>query len=166
MGNRSGINKYKGRNKVETVFKYLSSIFLVLLLLHNSMRAIAQSPIIRNDTIRFDMLFTSYSVLDSVYSPMKFHVLIDNQPQQFILDYYAQMDTSMIFSLLDDTNYDWAANLILYNIYDIDAHLFYTFDVKTREDWLGYFQDKDIAMWHDFFKRKEETQSTKRQGID
>ena len=97
---------------------------------------------------------------------MKYHILIENQPNQIILDHYAQMDTSMIFSLLGDKNYDWATNLILYNLYDINAYMFFAFEIKTREDWIGYFQDKDIAMWHDFFKRKEETQSTKRQGID
>lgn len=99
--------------------------------------------------------------MDSVYSPMKYHIFIENQPKQIILDYYAQMDTSMIFSLLDDKNYDWATNLILYDLYGINAHLLYAFDIKTREDWLGFSQDKDIVMWHDFFKRRKETQSTK-----
>ncbi len=160
MGNRSGINKYKGRNKVETVFKSMCSIFLFLLFLQNNMPAIAQTPIIRNDTIRFDMSFTSYSVLDSVYSPMKYHILIENQPKQILLDHYAQMDTSMIFSLLNDPNYDWATNLILYNLYDINALFFAAFDIMTREDWLGYFKDEDIAMWHDFFRHKKDIQST------
>ena len=137
-------------------FKHIVSFFLVFLFMHNSMRAVAQSPIIRNDAIRFTMTFTSYSVLDSVYSPMKYHILIENQPGQIILDHYAQMDTSLIFSLLDDKNYDWATNLILYSLYDVNAHILYAFDIKTREDWIGYFQDKDIVMWHNFFKRRKE----------
>ncbi len=153
--------KYRERNKARAVYRHIVAIFLVFLFLHNSMRAVAQSPIIQNSTIRFNMTFTSYSVLDSVYSPMKYHIFIENQPKQIILDYYAQMDTSMIFSLLDDKNYDWATNLILYDLYGINAHLLYAFDIKAREDWLGFFQDKDIAMWHDFFKRKKEAQSTK-----
>ena len=153
--------KYRERDKVREVSKYIVSIFLVVLLLPNNMRVIAQNPIIQNDTMRFTMTFTSYSVLDSVYSPMKYHILIENQPKQIILDHYAQMDTSMIFSLLGDKSYDWATNLILYDLYDINAHLLYAFDIKTREDWLGFFQDKDIVMWHDFFKRRKDTQSTK-----
>jgi len=125
------------------------------------MRVVAQCPIIQNDTMQFTMSFTSYSVLDSVYSPMKFHILINNQPRQIILDHYAQMDTSMIFSLLNNPKYDWATNLVLYSLYDIDANMFFAFDIVTREDWIGYFRDKDIAMWHDFFNHR--VRSTKHQ---
>ena len=153
--------KYRERYKVRTVSKYIVSIFLVVLSLQNGMRAVAQSPMIQNDSMRFTMTFTSYSVLDSTYTPMKYHILIENQPKQIILDHYAQMDTSMIFSLLGDKNYDWATNLILYNLFDIDAHLLYAFDIRTREDWLGFFQDQDIVMWHDFFRHRKETQGTK-----
>ena len=91
------------------------------------------------------MAFTSYSVLDSVYSPMKYHILIENQPNQIILDHYAQMDTSMIFSLLGDKNYDWATNLILYNLYDINAYMFFAFEIKTRESCSNKPLKKDIG---------------------
>ena len=104
------------------------------------------------------MAFTSYSVLDSVYSPMKYHILIENQPKQILLDHYAQMDTSMIFSLLNDPNYDWATNLILYNLYDINALFFAAFDIMTREDWLGYSKKRDIDLWKDFFQFKQTTE--------
>ena len=125
------------------------------------MRAVAQSPAIQNDTMKFILTFTSYSVLDSVYSPMKFHILIENQPKEIILDHYAQMDTSMIFSLLDNPKYDWATNLVLYCLYDVNADMFFAFDIKAREDWLGYFRNKDIAMWHDFFKHMVENKASR-----
>ena len=147
--------KYGEKNKVRAVSKYVTPVFLVVLLLNSRICTEAQSPIIHNDSIRFTMAFTSYSVLDSVYSPMKYHILIENQPNQIILDHYAQMDTSMIFSLLGDKNYDWATNLILYNLYDINAYMFFAFEIKTREDWIGYFQERDLALWKAFFLFKQ-----------
>ncbi|MBO7647519.1 MAG: hypothetical protein J6S56_05420 [Bacteroidales bacterium] len=153
--------KLRERNKVKEVSKYIISAFLVVLFLHGRMCVVAQSPTIQNDEVLFSLVFTSYSVLDSIYSPMKFHVLIENHPKQMILDHYAQMDTSMLFSLLDNPKYDWATNLVLYNVYDVDASMFFAFDIKTREDWINYFQDKDTTMWHDFFKHRKGTQSIK-----
>lgn len=138
MGNNLETLNYKGKIKLEMLFKHLIPLFLVALLLYSGTCAEAQSLITHNDSIRFTMAFTSYSVLDSVYSPMKYHILIENQPKQILLDHYAQMGTSMIFSLLNDPNYDWATNLILYNLYDINALFFAAFDIMTREDWLGY----------------------------
>lgn len=161
MENDTEKRNYKEIIKKGKIFKKCIFLLFIIMLLSVPIRTKAQNPIIQNNSIQFTMTFTSYSVLDSVYSPMKYHILIENQPRQIILDYYAQMDTSMIFSLLDDKNYDWATNLILYDLYDLNAHLLYAFDIKAREDWLGFFQDKDIAMWHDFFKRKKEAQSTK-----
>lgn len=141
---------------MEKYFKNRKSWLFIILLLSVWVRTIAQNPIIQNDSIHFSMFFTSYNLIeDSVYRPMKFHILVENQPKETIFDYYAQMDTSMIFSLLDNPKYDWATNLILYSLYDVNADMFFAFDIKTHEDWIGYFQNKDTAMWHDFFNRRE-----------
>lgn len=156
MENDIGKRKYKEIIKKGIFFKKGVLLLFIILLLSVPVRTIAQNPTIQNDSIRFSMVFTSYNLVeDTVYHPMKFHIIIENRPRQVILDHYAQMDTSMIFSLLDDPRYDWATNLVLYSIYDVNAHMFFAFDVKTREDWIGYFQDEDKAMWHDFFYRRE-----------
>ena len=51
-------------------------------------------------------------------------------------------------SLLNDTTSDYAANLILYSIYDKDAHLLSRRD--SREIWIKYSKVDDLA-----FRRKK-----------
>ena len=141
---------------MKKVFKHIVPIVFVILLMNAKVFAMAQNLIIHNDSIQFKLVLTTYNpVEDTVYTPMKYHILIENQPKQIILDHYAQMDTPMIFSLLNNPDYDWATNLILYNIYDIDAIFFSAFDIMTRENWLGYFQNRDISMWKEFFQLNE-----------
>lgn len=162
MGDDIGKRKYKEKIKMGKFFKNGIFLLFIILLLSVQLSAIAQNSMIPNDSMRFSIVFTSYNPIeDSAYHPLKFHIIIENTPSQTILDHYAQMDTSMIFSLLDNPKYDWATNLVLYSIYGFNADVFFAFDIKTREDWIGYFQDKDLAMWRDFFKRRKETQSTK-----
>lgn len=150
---------YKERNKVKKVFKHAVPIVFVILLMNAKVFAVAQNLIIHNDSIQFKLVLTTYNpVEDTVYTPMKYHILIENQPKQIILDHYAQMDTSKIFSLLANPECDWATTIILYNLYDINALFFSAFDIMTREDWLGYFQKRDIAMWKEFFQFKQTTE--------
>lgn len=141
---------------MKKVFKHIVPIVFLILSMNARTCVMAQNPIMQNDSIWFKLALTTYNpVEDTVYTPMKYHILIENQPKQIILDHYAQMDTSMIFSLLNNPDYDWATNLILYNIYDIDAIFFSAFDIMTRENWLGYFQNRDISMWKEFFQLNE-----------
>ena len=144
------------RNKVKKVFKLILPIVFLILSMNARTCVMAQNPIMQNDSIGFKLALTTFNPLeDTVYTPMKYHILIENQSKQIILDHYAQMDTSKILSLLNNPDYDWATNLILYNIYDVDAIFFSAFDIMTREDWLGYFQNRDIAMWKEFFQSNE-----------
>lgn len=141
---------------MKKVFKHIVPIVFLILSMNARTCVMAQNPIMQNDSIGFKLALTTYNpVEDTAYIPMKYHILIENQPKQIILDHYAQMDTSMIFSLLNNPDYDWATNLILYNIYDIDAIFFSAFDIMTRENWLGYFQNRDISMWKEFFQLNE-----------
>ena len=100
-------------------------------------------------------------IVGSIYEYNQTKVIKSINPDTLITkeSFYSD-DTILTIAILDailgDKNYDWATNLILYSLYDVNAHLLYAFDIKTREDWIGYFQDKDIVMWHDFFKRRKE----------
>ncbi len=47
--------------------------------------------------------------------------------------------------LLDNPKTDWAANLILYQLYEKDAILYKK--IKNRNDWLKTKKDEDIAYW-------------------
>ena len=50
--------------------------------------------------------------------------------------------------LLNNPKSDWAANLILYQLYEKDAILFSK--IKKREDWIGFRKDEDIEYWKTF----------------
>lgn len=149
------MHKYEEKIKVERLHYKTFAIAFVLLLSFTKTSVVAQSPIITNDSIQFKIAFTSFSLLDSVYAPMKWHVLAEACSDEIQFDYYAKLDTTTIFSLLNDPAFDWATNLILYNLYDMNALLINAFHIKSRADWLGYFKDKDLAMWRDFFSYKE-----------
>jgi len=48
--------------------------------------------------------------------------------------------------LLNNSNSDWAANLILYSIYDKDAFLLENYN--DREFWFKYFKKEDLDFWN------------------
>ncbi len=50
--------------------------------------------------------------------------------------------------LLKNHESDWAANLILYQLFEKDAILFS--QIKKREDWLGFRKEEDFAYWKAF----------------
>lgn len=58
--------------------------------------------------------------------------------------------------LLNDKKSDWAANLILYDIFDKDALSFYSFN--NRKKWLKYFKGEDLAFWEQKLKLTRESQ--------
>jgi hypothetical protein len=61
------------------------------------------------------------------------------------------LPTEQWLCLLNNPKSDWAANLILYQLYDKDAILFSK--IKKREDWIGFRRDEDIAYWKIFLTK-------------
>ena len=55
--------------------------------------------------------------------------------------------------LLNNPKSDWAANLILYQVYEKEAILFTMY--KKREDWIRYRKNEDIAYWKTFLTNIE-----------
>jgi hypothetical protein len=50
-------------------------------------------------------------------------------------------------ALLNDSKKDWAANLILYYIFDKEAGLLYRHD--KRKFWIGYLKQIDVKFWEE-----------------
>lgn len=48
-------------------------------------------------------------------------------------------------NLLEDTNSDWGANLVLYELYEKDATVFKV--IKKREDWVRIYKNDDLSYW-------------------
>lgn len=53
--------------------------------------------------------------------------------------------------LLEDKNTDWAANLILYDIYERKAAMFVKFD---KSIWQEYMKEEDIKYWKEELNKK------------
>ncbi|MDJ1495241.1 hypothetical protein QNI19_20040 [Cytophagaceae bacterium DM2B3-1] len=51
---------------------------------------------------------------------------------------------------LHDTKKDWAANLLLYTLYEKDATTFII--IKTREKWVNTYKEEDIKFWEKILK--------------
>lgn len=48
-------------------------------------------------------------------------------------------------ALLNDTNFDWSVNLILYELNERNGYSFKK--INSREQWLGKLKEEDIAYW-------------------
>ena len=55
--------------------------------------------------------------------------------------------------LLNNSNSDWAANLILYSIYDKDAFLLSKYN--NRELWSKNLKNEDLDFWNKKFKKNK-----------
>lgn len=144
---------------MKKTFNQILALVLVLLFSFSKLNTAAQNTIIPNDSVNFAIAFTSFSLLDSVYAPIKWLILTETACDKFALNNYAKMDTTTIFSLLDNPDYDWATNLLLFDLYDVNALFFSAFNIKTRADWLEYFKEQDINLWRAFFTGDAHTQA-------
>ena len=53
--------------------------------------------------------------------------------------------------LLLNNKTDWAANLILYDLYKKNAVVFNTV-IKSRKDWINVSKDTDVSYWKEFIR--------------
>ena len=53
--------------------------------------------------------------------------------------------------LLLNNKTDWAANLILYDLYERNAVVFNTV-IKSRKDWVTVSKDTDVSYWEEFLR--------------
>lgn len=74
-----------------------------------------------------------------------------NKEQQIAI---SQIKAETWIKLLKDTSSDWAANLILYDLYDESAIVLEEFGKKT---WQIYLKNNDIIFWEEKFGLKDNT---------
>lgn len=105
-----------------------------------------QQKYFSNDSIRYNIIYVSHSVLSKENDHTSKHyvsIRLSKQYRNFLLE----KDSSFWFERLRNNDSDWATNLILYYLYDRDATPLTVF--KDRKKWLKIKND-DIKYWHEF----------------
>lgn len=124
--------------------KYL--FFLAILC--NSYRSTSQNTglclLVKNENLRFTIWNISPVFNDSeiiVEPNIVVHVSIPDS----IKRRFKNISVNEWINLLENIESDWAANLILYEIYEKNALVFEF--VKKREDWVRMYRKEDIEYW-------------------
>ena len=132
-----------------TVCNTKSICFLLcLLIIHNVM--IAQSSIesyFKNDSIKFQILRTTKPLSKDRNTRVLFYHLMVSLPEK-LKKSLLQKDSIFWLKKFDDEKSDWAANVLLYYIYERDAALLVVYN--TRDAWLPYKQNQ-VRYWRKYF---------------
>jgi hypothetical protein len=117
--------------------------------------ATAQSPaFIHNDSLSFVVLRKSGELLDNGgYKPISYSIRVKISKEQ--REICKQISNDQWLGLLQDEKTDWAANLILYDLFEKDA-LTYLNTYKSRSVWIKLGQrDADIKYWKERLIRRK-----------
>jgi hypothetical protein len=81
----------------------------------------------------------------------KYHVRVENLSNSEI-ERYKSFSLETWLKLLNDENTDWAANLILYDIYDRNA--FMLAQNNNKNTWRKFMKQDDIKYWKQSLKKR------------
>jgi hypothetical protein len=102
---------------------------------------------IRNSAIKYSLVFSS---CDSCVPIMTKGYRISTNITTEQLGIANKLTYSDWLNMLNSSKSDWAANLILYQIFDKDAVSFFSFN--NRSKWIKYFKGQDIEYWNQKLK--------------
>ncbi|MDB5221574.1 MAG: signal recognition particle [Chitinophagaceae bacterium] len=105
---------------------------------------------INNDSVKFSFHFISPSLLDKHRIPSQHIVRVELSKEKRIKA--KELKRADWMRLLNDTTSDWAANLILYDLFRKDATLYWGTDNISRFYWLYLFRKDDLKYWKRFLK--------------
>ena len=138
-------------NSLKKLLKMKKIFFIINLFLFYS-TAYSQSTVsfINNDSMKFSYRFISPSILDKDYVPSQYiiRVKISGEQRNMVKDFKREY----WIRLLNDKATDWAANLILYDLYRKDATILEGTNLKSRSDWVLQFKKDDITYWEKCLK--------------
>lgn len=103
---------------------------------------------IKNKNISFEV-YTYHMDFTEDERPKSNKLIETNIKNHAVWDCIKTLTTDQWIYLLNKPESDWAANLILYQLYEREAILF-SYIIRRREDWIGYRRDGDIAYWKAF----------------
>lgn len=129
--------------------KFYLNLLLIALLSNHLVKGQNTLPI-NNITAKFTVLRTSLQLLDSTrISPPRY--MIDVKLSESEKKQLKALSKSFWIDCLQNTKTDWAANLLLYDLYEKDA-IFYWNKIKTRSDWILIGKIEDLAYWSNKLK--------------
>ncbi len=103
-----------------------------------------------NLSIRFTVLRTSLQLLDSNrVSPSR--NMIQVEMSDTVKIQLKALPKTVWMDWLQNKSTDWAANLILYDLYQKDAFLYWNI-IKKRSDWMLAAKEDDLAYWSNTLK--------------
>lgn len=122
-----------------------------------------------NKTFYLTIILISFSFIakgqDNVFkknTETKFEIVLGSKKTKngFSLPYYQirllkindsiklkDLNIKKTLELLEDKEYDWYVNLLLYEITRRDAVYYFGLNVMSREIWINDFYDSDIKYW-------------------
>lgn len=124
-----------------------SACFLIFYLTVYSQSSLS---FIRNDSIKFRYGFRTPSLFDKHPVPSYYVIHVTINKEQRIAA--KGVNRECWIRLLKDKSTDWAANLILYDLYQKDATDFRILDLKSRDDWVLEIRQRDISYWTKYLK--------------
>lgn len=128
-------------------------LFILILLVHCKCTSQGQSKnenhkvklslgFINNKTIKQSIVMRSCDTCFPISNiGFRFTVLLTEDEERII----RKLEKKQWIKLLENDSSDWAANIILYYLYDKDAALFISRD--NRSLWLLGLKNKDIEYW-------------------
>lgn len=123
----------------------IRTIFLLLFFAMSVSLCYSQDFSLYNSIIKFDILKTStQKVGGDTIIPSKY--LIDVTIPEKQKKRYKSLSKKKWIKLLNNSKTDWAANLVLYDLYQKDAIDFF-FIIVSREKWVLLQKKKDLDHW-------------------
>ena len=105
---------------------------------------------IKNELIKYNLFYTGLKLIGEKKAiPSKYTINVRMTKDE--LKCIKLLKRNDWLKLLADTTTDWAANLILYDRYQLDAILYYVI-IKSRVDWILTIKQKDIRYWRKTLK--------------
>jgi hypothetical protein len=123
--------------------------FLIFIVSFSCILKLSSQPFISNDSIKFSILrkSTAEKGHNKIY-PVKHSILVFLSENQ--LNECKELSNEKWIDYLNDEKKDWAANLILYNLYMRDA--IYFLGSKDINFWKLKKKKSDIRFWKKFLK--------------
>lgn len=124
---------------------------VLLLTISSFVQTFGQSELpVTNETIKYKIIRTSLRFVgEKTVIPSKYLIQVElNDATKARL---RKLKKQQWVALLNNETYDWAANLLLYDLFERDAIPYHVL-VKDRNTWLEKLKTEEIAYWSTYLK--------------
>lgn len=141
--------KMSGKDTREGIIKFIlimARIFIIMVLVLFWLQLFSQSTYFtfNNLKIKYSLMHRGLAIHNDSLLSSKYIIKVNlSESDKAQIKRLKKRDW---LNLLQNPKTDWAANLVLYCIYEIDA-IQYEINIKNRRDWLLVMKDEDIKFW-------------------